>query len=134
MHFVFDAMATAGIYNAEAERQMTRWQIVPDTQSFHEMWSSGDLSHAWNATPLYQMSGVILGVRPTKPGFVEFAIQPHPCDLAWAKGRVPTPHGTIDVAWKRVGNSLKVDFTVPNGTLADVGGRTYDVGRHSVSL
>jgi hypothetical protein len=134
MHFVFDAMAKAGLFLDDATSQLDRWQIVPDTQSFYEMWKVGDLSHAWNATPMFQMSGRILGVQPTKPGFTEFVIEPQPCGLEWAKGKVPTPFGPISVEWKRKGNQLEVNFIVPKRAKAMVGGRTFGAGSHKVIL
>ncbi len=134
MHFVFDAMVKAELFQAEAVKQLDRWKIVPDTQSFHEMWTVGDLSHAWNATPMTQMSGRILGVVPTKPGFKEFTIDPHPVGLTWAKGKVPTPHGSISVEWKHVGNRLETSFTVPKNTTAIVDGTSYGVGSYKAFI
>ncbi|MDR3692012.1 MAG: alpha-L-rhamnosidase C-terminal domain-containing protein [Fimbriimonas sp.] len=134
MHFVFEATDRAGLFNQDAKRQLDRWKIVPDTQSFHEMWDVGDLSHAWNATPLYQMSGLILGVRPTQPGFWEFTIVPHPAGLSWARGVVPTPHGPIQAEWKRVGTSLELRFVVPDGTRAIMNGASYGPGAHSATI
>ncbi len=132
MHFVFEALANSGQFETFAIAQMHRWKIIPDTQSFLEMWDYGDHSHAWNATNLFQMSGRILGVLPTAPGFQAFEIRPHPCDLTWAKGTVPTPHGDIHVGWKKKGKNLSIEFTVPPGTHAIYAGRTYAPGRHSV--
>ncbi|MEI8281989.1 MAG: alpha-L-rhamnosidase C-terminal domain-containing protein, partial [Armatimonadota bacterium] len=134
MHFVFEAMDKAGLYPSEATKQLDRWKVVPDTQSFHEMWTVGDLSHAWNATPMAQMSGRILGVVPTKPGFAEFTIDPHPVGLKWAKGKVPTPHGPISVEWKEAGNRLETSFTVPNSTIATVDGKSFRVGSYKVFI
>ncbi|HWY31739.1 MAG TPA: alpha-L-rhamnosidase C-terminal domain-containing protein, partial [Candidatus Acidoferrum sp.] len=90
------------------------------TKSFHEGWTGGDLSHGWCSTPLVQMSARILGVTPTSPGFKTIAINPELCDLKWAKGRVPTPHGNVDVSWVLSGNQFTLDVTVPRGTEADV--------------
>ncbi len=134
MHFVFEAMAIAGLFEKEAVRQIERWQIVPDTQSFHEMWTVGDLSHAWNATPMFQMSGRILGVQPTAPGFAKFRIAPQPCGLKWAKGKVPTPHGPISVSWEALESGLKLKFNVPSGTQAEINGRPFGPGRHTVDI
>ncbi len=108
MHFVFDALNRAGIFQEHAVRLMQRWEIVPETGTFYEMWGAGDLSHAWNGTPLVQMSSRILGVTPTEPGFSEFAIAPQPCGLKYARGRVPTPHGAIEVEWKLDGGEAKI--------------------------
>ena len=134
MHFVFEAMFKAGLFSSEAVRQLDRWKIVPDTQSFYEMWTVGDLSHAWNATPMYQMSGRILGVMPTKPGFKEFIIDPQPVGLTWAKGKVPTPHGLIEVAWKAAGEQIEIDFLVPGNTTAVVSGKQFGPGAHRISI
>jgi hypothetical protein len=99
---------------------MRRWQIVPETQSFHEMWKGGDLSHGWCSTPLVQMSSRLLGVTPSAPGFKSIAIRPELCDLKWAKGIVPTPRGDVSVSWALSGNKLQLDVTTPSGAEADV--------------
>jgi hypothetical protein len=100
MHFVFDALEACGLYNSAALAQMRRWQVVPQTQSLREMWHDGDYSHAWGASPTYQLSARVLGVRPASPGFKAIEIRPNPGDLRWAKGSVPTPKGPIEVSWQ----------------------------------
>ena len=130
MHFVFDAIADAGLFELRAIKQLERWKIVPDTQSFLEMWNTGDLSHAWIGTPLFQMSGRILGVMPTKPGFKEFRIAPNPCGLTWARGVVPTPYGNIHVSWTRSDTNFLIEFEVPKGTTAVFDGKKYLAGKH----
>jgi hypothetical protein len=84
------------------------------------MWTSGDLSHGWCSTPLVQMSARVLGVTPAAPGFKTISIRPEPCDLKWAKGRVPTPHGNVYVSWVLGGDKFTLDVTVPGGTEAEV--------------
>ena len=120
MHWVFQAIDHAGLFDEYGTRQMRRWRIVPQTQSFHEMWNGGDLSHGWCSTPLVQMSARVLGVRPTSPGFKTIAIRPTLCDLTWAKGIVPTPHGDVAVSWKLGEDRLQLDVTVPAGSAADI--------------
>jgi hypothetical protein len=134
MHFVFQALVAADVFDAHAASQLERWHIVPDTESFYEMWDTGDLSHAWNGTPLYQMSGEILGVKPLEPGFKEFEIAPHPCGLKWAKGKVPTPHGNIAVSWTASLGSLEIAFTVPKGTVAVIGTQRFNPGNHRLKM
>jgi hypothetical protein len=120
MHWVFQAIDHAGLFDQYGTPQMRRWQIVPETQSFREMWNSGDLSHGWCSTPLVQMSQRVLGVAPTSPGFKTMTIRPHICDLSWAKGKVPTPHGDVEVSWKWAEDKISLDVTIPDGTEADV--------------
>jgi hypothetical protein len=130
MHFVFDALHRAGLFHEYAATQMRRWQIVPDTQSFREMWTTGDLSHAWIATPTYQLSSRVLGATPTEPGWKAFEIAPTLCGLRWARGTVPTPHGEIRVRWEiTAAGVFDLHFTVPVGTTATVVVPTGYTGR-----
>lgn len=118
MHFVFGALAHAGLFNEHAAMLMRRWQVVEDTQSFCEMWDAGDYSHAWQCTPLYQLSARVLGVTPLSPGFAEIGIAPHSCDLEWAKGSIPTPHGDVVVSWTRNEDMFEMTVVVPKGCTA----------------
>jgi len=59
-------------------------------------------------------------LKPGAPGFKTIAIRPSLCDLEWAKGSVPTPHGDVAVAWAMDTDKLTLDVTVPVGTEADV--------------
>ncbi len=120
MHFTLGALAHAGLFDSLGAQQMRRWKIEPDTQTFHEMWNSGDLSHGWGGTPLIQMSARILGVSPLTPTFSTMEIRPTLCDLKWANGRVPTPHGNVDVSWKLTATGMTLDVKIPSGTSADV--------------
>jgi alpha-L-rhamnosidase len=135
MHFIFEALATSGLFDSVAAGQMKRWQIIPDTQTFYEMWDRGDLSHAWNATPTFQLSHRVLGVSPLTPGFGSFGIAPIRCGLKWARGTVPTPHGEIKVRWEvTAAGVFDLHFTVPLGTSCTVGipqgftGKTEEFG------
>ena len=58
----------------------------------------------------------VLGIKPVKPGFAEVVFDPHPGDLQWAKGVVPTPHGDIRVEWKREDNgAILPKIEIPAG-------------------
>ncbi len=120
MHWVFQAIDHAGLFGRYGTEQMRRWKIVPETQSFREMWGTGDLSHGWCSTPLVQMSERVLGVKPLSPGFKSILIAPQPCDLSWAKGRVPTPHGDVEVSWSIHAGKFAMDVVVPAGCTAVV--------------
>ena len=82
------------------------------------------LCHAWGASPVYLLGKYYLGVRPTKPGYEAFVIEPHLGDLEWIKGDVPTPHGMIHVEMDR--HQVKVLATEGNGTLV-IDGRQIPV-------
>ena len=120
MHFVLHAIDHAGLFDRYGTEWMRKWNIVPETQSFYEMGDSGDLSHAWIATPLYQMSAHILGITPAAPGYKLISIRPELCDLLWAKGSVPTPYGNTEVSWRRESGRLMLTVTVPRNAQAEV--------------
>jgi hypothetical protein len=120
MHWVFLAIEHVRLFDQLGTPQMRRWQVLEETQSFREMWNHGDLSHGWCSTPLVQLSSRVLGVTPASPGFGTIAIKPALCDLQWARGVVPTPHGDVKVSWKRGERSLVMDVTIPTGTVAEV--------------
>ena len=60
-----------------------------------------------------QLSDYVLGLRPTEPGYRRWKFDPHPGNLAFAEGKVPTPRGTIDVRWERVGDKLRCRIQEP---------------------
>ena len=121
MHFVFNALEQADLFGKYGVQKMHEYKVIPETQTVREMGpDKGDYSHGWIATPAYQMPSKILGVRPTSPGFRTILIKPETCDLNWAKGSVPTPHGTIDVSWKVEGGKFTLDVTIPAGTAARI--------------
>lgn len=69
--------------------------------------------HAWGALALYELPAVILGIRPTKPGFEEMEVKPIPGHFTWAKGEVITPKGIIKVQWKKSGEDIDLQYQLP---------------------
>ncbi|RGP71259.1 alpha-l-rhamnosidase c [Fusarium longipes] len=70
------------------------------------------LCHGWAAGPTAELSKWVLGVQAVKPGFAEWKVQPMRFGLQWAKGRVPTDQGTIEVEWKLVDDLLNMKVRV----------------------
>lgn len=66
-----------------------------------------------------QISDYILGVRPTAPGYRTWKFEPHPGNLTFAEGRVPTPKGVFAVRWDRVGSKLKCRIQEPNAAVRE---------------
>ncbi len=77
--------------------------ITTCTESFNskDKWKTRSVAHAWSSSPAFYMAREVLGVKPTKPGFAEFTVEPCANTLAFARGSVPTPHGDIRVEWRR---------------------------------
>ena len=117
MNFILsDQVKGKGEITIMAKSTVTVSQAYAAFLSVLEANGMGDLSHAWAATPLYQMSSRILGVEPAAPGFTKILLKPRLGDLQWAKGTVPTPHGPVTVSWAREGTHLRFEVDLPEGT------------------
>ena len=53
-----------------------------------------------STAPVYILYGDILGIKPLKPGFAEYQVSPQPGFLAWMRGSVLTPLGSIKVDYR----------------------------------
>ncbi len=88
--------------------------------SFWEVLDGGiggySLCHGWSAVPVYFYPAYLLGVQPAKPGFAEFTVDPVLSVAPCAEGRVPTPHGPIDLRWERAGDHVIYELKHPKGT------------------
>ncbi|MCB9452335.1 MAG: family 78 glycoside hydrolase catalytic domain [Anaerolineaceae bacterium] len=121
MHFLHRALCQAGQHAVMLENIRRRWGalVAAGDRTFRESWQIiplTSLCHAWAGTPTFDLSAEILGVRPLTPGFARVLVAPHPVDLAWAKGTVPTPHGAVEVAWWVEADSFKLTVTIPAGS------------------
>ncbi len=117
-HAGFRALDLAGAYDRMPEF-LGPWHDMIDygLSTFVEensYWRS--LCHAWSAHPAIEFMTRILGVTPRAPGFAEIAIAPRRCGLTHARGRVCTPRGAVDVAWREAGGKFSVEISAPAGT------------------
>ena len=76
----------------------------------------GSLCHGWSAIPVCFYAAYLLGIRPLTPGFASFEVNPVTGAAPSATGRVPTPHGPIDLTWQRVGDHVEYELRHPKGT------------------
>lgn len=71
-------------------------------------------NHAWGAAPANLVSRFVLGVRPLEPGYAKILVAPQPGSLNWARGKVPTAAGPVQV---QVANDeifrLELELPVP---------------------
>jgi hypothetical protein len=75
------------------------------------------LAHGWAAAPTTILTTQVLGVAPTGPGFTHYDVVPHPGDLTWAQGQVPTPNGDIQAAWRTTSDGFSLQTNAPAGTI-----------------
>ena len=78
-----------------------------------------DWNHAWGAAPANLLPRYVLGVQPAAAGWTEASIAPHPGGLTFARGRVPTIRGPIEVAWE-MGERFTLTVDLPPGVTATV--------------
>ncbi|MFW6457523.1 MAG: family 78 glycoside hydrolase catalytic domain, partial [Planctomycetota bacterium] len=123
MFFALESMAQSGHYTTLLDTIREYWtpQLEAGATTFWEaFWADRDRKtrshcHAWSAAPTYFLPREILGIKPCTPGYDTVLIAPHPCDLAWAHGRVPTPHGTVECAWENRENTFNMNLRMPDG-------------------
>ena len=82
-----------------------------------------DWNHAWGAAPTNIIIRRLMGVRPAIPGFGKAIIQPQLGGLEWAKAKVPTVFGPIEVeVTQEAGREAVVEYKLPDGVArAEVG-------------
>jgi Bacterial alpha-L-rhamnosidase C-terminal domain/Bacterial alpha-L-rhamnosidase 6 hairpin glycosidase domain len=88
--------------------------------------SDPSYDHGWSSGAAPALTDEVLGVTPASPGFASFIAAPHPSGLAWAKGTVPTPHGTISFSWSRTAKTFRarIDSPVPGSLTVPLAGAT----------
>ena len=127
-----------GLYNAEqgsyalelmtndSDRgwlNMIRTGATMTTEAWDLKYDPQDLSwsHAWSASPAHIIPRRIMGVQPAEPGFGKIIIKPQPGDLKWAKLKLPSIHGEIEVDLsKDEGSYFNLSTTIPANTTAKV--------------
>ena len=60
-----------------------------------------DYSHAWGATPSYQLPAKLSGLTILEPGFKKITLAPNLFGLDWAEIDIPTPFGSIHMKLKK---------------------------------
>ena len=80
-HILHDAIVRAGRRDLIPARCMKWWpQIERGDTAFEEYWDArtgtGSRCHAWSATPTYDLTTWVLGVRPAAPGYSRAEIAP----------------------------------------------------------
>ncbi|MDA2926446.1 hypothetical protein MYX78_04310, partial [Acidobacteria bacterium AH-259-G07] len=100
-----------------------RWGSLLD-QGATAFWGNWDrhntLAAGWASTPAYYFATTILGLRPLKPGFQVFAVEPHIVGLDWAKGSFPSLKGEIPVSWTVNAGEFRLEGEIPEGTSAEI--------------
>jgi hypothetical protein len=117
----------------DLRERWARMRSVIENRTYSEMWDPGPSSTGsiWaqsNPVPIIALYQIVLGVRPTAPGFAEYEVRPQPGGLASIEATVHPPQGAIALraegrprgfalAWKAPAGRQGV-LVVPEGARA----------------
>ncbi len=134
------ALEKVGCYEKYAPEILKQWDIMLDKHC--TTWGESvsfprSECHGWSCVPMYEMSAMILGVSPLENGYTKVKIKPVTMGLTYAKGRIPTPYGYIDVSWTldneifslEIDSSAKVEMEIilPSGKAISVSTNHYTI-------
>ena len=122
-HHVHRGLIEAGRLDAVLTNIRERWgaMLAEGSATIWELWHPwASQCHAWATTPTFDLSSYVLGVTPLADGFAQVQIAPQTGDLAWARGRVPTPQGEIEVAWEWAQQSFHLTVTAPEAIIVQI--------------
>lgn len=141
-NYILQAMAMTG-HTAAAEHVLrtywggmldegatTFWEAYdpnwPKSDFHNNLYADGSrgyfvsLCHGWSSGPTNFLTERVLGIRSTGAGFCTAIIAPDLGDLQWAEGAVPTPRGLIHERVESTMCGLRIQLTLPPGTIVTV--------------
>jgi hypothetical protein len=141
-YFAISAMADAGRRNEAADWIMDYWggMLRPETTTFWEGYDSRwpkehfhahlqtdhgegyfvSLCHGWSSGPTAWLMEQVLGIQPTAAGFSKVSIRPDLCDMKYARGAEPCPHGLLKVDYRHDDSDFQAAIELPEGVTAQV--------------
>lgn len=140
-HFLHQAVVLAGRRDLIPELCRRWWpQVAAGNSTIGELWDGPvdivSRAHAWSCTPTYDLTTHVLGVRPIAPGYTRAEIRPRFGALRRLSGRIPTPHGLIEIDLTRVGGTISIPPGVSAALSFDdvpLQGDDLPAGRHVIS-
>jgi alpha-L-rhamnosidase len=131
VHRLVRALVAVGMMDAVLDlftnKEQPGWARLLDRGATFT-WEAWDLadgtdysqSHAWSASVVKEILECVLGVRYTAPGGNEVLIEPPLCRLEHAQGSVPVGNGYVRAGWRRLGQRVELECTIPPGVTATV--------------
>ncbi|KAH7010232.1 Six-hairpin glycosidase-like protein [Ilyonectria destructans] len=128
-----DSAVHAGEKHTVVEEYLRRvWEPMMDKSSEHftgttwefmtaegKPFKGGFCSYAqlFSSGPTWLLSAHVLGVQPLEPAFDKYMVWPklRLNGVNWARGRVPTPRGSIFVAWEEKTDGWRLTVKAPRG-------------------
>lgn len=125
--YVMEALMEIGHGDYAMERFKKRFgSMVTDTihTTLYEGWKEGgygggSVNHAWSGGMLTVIAEEVCGVKPLKPGWREFSVQPKPI-MSECAIEIPTVKGKVKSSFSDKDDKFILTITVPAGTIASV--------------
>ncbi len=73
------------------------------------------LCHGWSSGPVAFLAEEVLGIRIAEPGCKKLILEPDLGNLHFAEGSFPTPQGNVFVSCYKENNTIKTEYTAPDG-------------------
>ena len=110
----------------------TVWEHWDGIREDGEFWSPdmNSFNHYAYGAVADWMYSVAAGIKPYReaPGFKRVKIAPHPCkELDFFAASLDTAYGEISSEWKKQGNMLRYEITVPTDAEIVIGNETHRV-------
>ncbi len=115
MHFVLEAVYKSGLFEKYGLALILKYSDIINEcdKGLKEGWIDMpgypyDYSHAWGATPTYQLPSKLLGFEMIEPGFKKISLSPQLFGLDSADISIPTPYGYIKCSMNKNGTKTYV--------------------------
>jgi alpha-L-rhamnosidase len=143
-HFVYAALGKARRIDKALELMRARYGPMLNAGAV-SLWESygptASLCHGFSASPTWQMTTHILGLKPHGQGMSHMEFAPDLGDLNAAEGKLSTVRGDIVVSLKRITKGIEARLTLPPGVdgvigdgFAETGGRLESGRTHALAL
>lgn len=113
---------------------LREWKVSPEHGTLGEFWDAepgaASRCHGWAASPTFDLTSYILGVRPAEPGFTTAMVDPYLADLREVSGRVSTRAGWLTV---KVGDG-SIELDIPEGMIVNCAEQELEAGHHELEF
>ena len=119
-----EAEYALGLITSDSKRSwlnMLRAGATMTTEAWDEYYKPNlTWNHAWGSAPANIVARKVAGVEPSAPGFTRIAIRPQLDGLERGDLKMPTPRGSVRVAWRTDREGLSLEVNVPANTRAEI--------------
>ncbi len=117
-HYYLETCRLLGRMDLFFKRIDKIWKKLPEMgmKTTYEMpGDSRSDNHGWGSHPIYHSFASILGIRPSRMGYRKVHIKPQLGSLNEASGKAIHPNGFIEAAFRRNGEKLTGEISLPEG-------------------